>query len=248
MLSKNQVKFIKSLQLKKYRKEEQCFVVEGAKGVAEVARSDFKMEMLLATATFWKANEKLFDRVDADILMVSEKELAQVGSFQSNESALAVVRQKPNQVPTLGQDEFVLILDDIRDPGNLGIIIRTADWFGLRKIVASEHTADFYNPKVVNATMGSFTRVQFGHAHLPSLLPQWRAPVYGTFMQGDDVHACPFGSRGAIVIGNEANGVSAGVAALVTHKIAIPGKKGAESLNAAVAAGIVLDNWYRLKK
>ncbi|MFZ1809069.1 MAG: RNA methyltransferase [Cyclobacteriaceae bacterium] len=248
MISKSQIKFIKSLQLKKYRKEEQCFVVDGEKGVEEVLRSDFKLEMLLATESFLKKREKLLKGINADLLIVSEKQLAQLSSFQTNESVLAVVRQKPNQLPVLEQNEFILALDDIRDPGNLGTIIRTADWFGIRKIVASEQTADCYNPKVINATMGSFTRVQFAYGHLRDLMAQWDACVYGTFMEGDDLHTKRFDKRGVIVIGNEANGISPEIQSLVTHKITIPGVKGAESLNAAVATGIVLDNWSRLKE
>lgn len=248
MISKSQIKFIKSLQLKKYRIEEQCFVVDGEKGVGEVMKSDFKIEMLLVTESFRERHEQLLDTVDGNIWVVSEKQLAHLSSFQTNESALAVVRQKPNQVPTLGQSEFILVLDDIRDPGNLGTMIRTADWYGIRKIVASQHTADCYNPKVINSTMGSFTRVHFAYADLLTLIPKWDTSVYGTFMVGEDVHTQSFDKRGVIVIGNEAKGISSEIESLVTHKITIPGVAGAESLNAAVAAGIVMDNWSRLKK
>lgn len=248
MISKSQIKFIKSLQLKKYRKEEQCFVVDGEKGVEEVLKSDFKIEMLLATESFRERQGKILSGINADLLIVSEKQLAQVSSFQTNESVLAVVRQKPNQLPVLRQNEFILALDDIRDPGNLGTIIRTADWYGIRKIVASEQTADCYNPKVINSTMGSFTRVHFAYGQLTDLIPQWEASVYGTFMDGEDVHTQHFDKRGVIVMGNEAKGISTEIQSLVTHKITIPGVKGAESLNAAVATGIVLDNWSRLKK
>ncbi|MEQ9412654.1 MAG: RNA methyltransferase [Cyclobacteriaceae bacterium] len=186
--------------------------------------------------------------IKAEIFIVSEKQLSQLSSFQTNESVLAVVRQKPNQLPVLEQNEFMLALDDIRDPGNLGTIIRTADWFGIRKIVASTQTADYYNPKVINATMGSFTRVQLAYTNLMDWIPQWNAHVYGTFMEGEDVHSMCFDKRGVIVIGNEANGISPEIQSLVTDRITIPGAMGAESLNAAVATGIVLDNWSRLKK
>ncbi|MEQ8361328.1 MAG: RNA methyltransferase [Cyclobacteriaceae bacterium] len=248
MISKSQIKFIKSLQLKKYRKEEQCFVVDGEKGVEEVLKSDFKIEMLLATESFREKQARLLKGIKAEIFIVSEKQLSQLSSFQTNESVLAVVRQKPNQLPVLEQNEFMLALDDIRDPGNLGTIIRTADWFGIRKIVASTQTADYYNPKVINATMGSFTRVQLAYTNLMDWIPQWNAHVYGTFMEGEDVHSMCFDKRGVIVIGNEANGISPEIQSLVTDRITIPGAMGAESLNAAVATGIVLDNWSRLKK
>lgn len=248
MISKSQSKFIKSLQLKKYRKQEQCFVVEGEKGVAEVLRSDFSIEWLVVTKSYLERNEGTLNRSKASVILVSDKQLAELSSFQSNESVLAVVKQKPNRIPILNSGEYILVLDDIRDPGNLGSIIRTADWFGLRKILASEQTADFYNPKVISATMGSFTRVEVGYTNLVDHISAVKAPIYGTFMEGEDIHSVGFASQGLIVIGNEANGISAPIQKLITHKITIPGTEGAESLNAAIATGIVLDNWSRLKK
>ena len=248
MISKSQIKFIKSLQLKKYRKQEQCFVVEGEKSVKEVMASDFSIVQLVVTESFHKRNRKDIDQTYAEVTLVSESQLAQLGSFQSNNTVIAVVRQKPNQIPVIKPHEFMLALDNIRDPGNLGAIIRTADWFGIRKIIASEETADFYNPKVIAATMGSFTRVQFGYADLSNELSKVKQPVYGAFMNGENIHQVSFASSGYLVIGNEAKGISTSVGQKVTQRIAIPGMKGAESLNAAVAAGIVLDNWYRSKK
>ncbi len=246
MISKSQVKFIKSLQLKKYRKQEQCFVVDGEKGVGELLQSDFTVELIVASQSYYQRNLQELDQAKATVLIVSEDQLAQLSSFQTNESVIAVVKQKPNHIPALGDHEFALVLDDIRDPGNLGSIIRSADWFGIRKIFASVQTADFYNPKVISATMGSFTRVAMGYCNLADEISKLNVPLYGTFMEGENVHQIPFGKSGLIVIGNEANGISAPVQKLVTHRITIPGVSGAESLNAAVAAGIVLDNWSRL--
>ena len=248
MISKSQAKFIKSLQLKKYRKQEQCFVVDGEKSVDEVLRSDFSIELLVVTESYHKRKFEELNRVKAAVVKASDVQLAQLSSFQTNESVIAIVRQKPNQVPVLDTHEYALVVDDIRDPGNLGSIIRSADWFGIKKIIASEQTADFYNPKVINATMGSFTRVQMGYGNLVELIGKLNVPTYGTFMDGADVHTTSFEESGLIVIGNEANGISAAVQELITHRITIPGKPGAESLNAAVATGIVLDNWSRLKK
>lgn len=248
MISRSQAKFIKSLQLKKYRKQEQCFVVDGEKGVGEVLRSDFSIELLVTTESY---HQRMFDelsKVKTSVVTVSDVQLAQLSSFQTNESVLAVVKQKPNQIPVLGNNEYGLVLDDIRDPGNLGSIIRSADWFGIRKIFASEQTADYYNPKVINATMGSFTRVQIGYGNLVEQMAKLEVSTYGTFMDGADVHTTSFEKTGLIVMGNEANGISPAIQELVTHRITIPGKPGAESLNVAVAAGIVLDNWSRLKK
>lgn len=248
MISKAQTKFIKSLQLKKYRKQEQCFVVDGEKGVEEVLASDFDVIQLVVTERYLEDNRSKVENCGTEVIIVSEKQLEQLTSFQTNNSVTAVVRQKPNQIPVITENEYMLVLDDIRDPGNLGSIIRTADWFGLRKILASEQTADFYNPKVINSTMGSFTRVQFGYGNLEDELPKANVPIYGTFMNGSDVHNEPFDNGGLLVIGNEAQGISDAVQKYITHRISIPGVRGAESLNAAVATGIVLDNWSRLKK
>lgn len=248
MISKSQAKFIKSLQLKKYRLQEQCFVVDGEKGVEEVINSDFEILQLVVTQSYFDRAKREVDRYNAELLIATESQLMQIGSFQTNRSALAVVRQKPNQLPQLDSDDFILVLDDIRDPGNLGSIIRTADWFGMRKIMASEQTADFYNPKVINATMGSFTRVQFGYGKLEEELKKVEASIYGTFMEGADVHSTRFEKSGFIVVGNEANGISPPIQKLITNRITIPGAAGAESLNVAIATGIVLDNWSRLKK
>lgn len=223
-------------------------MVDGEKGVEEVLKSDFKIVMLLVTQSYLDKKPDSLTPLQTDPILISEKQMAQLSSFQTNESAMAVVRQKPNHIPTLGDDEFALALDEIRDPGNLGSIIRTADWFGIRKIIASEHSADFYNPKVINATMGSFTRVQFAYCDLQKTISQFKAKVFGALMDGDNVRVASFGNRGVIVIGNEANGISSPIQALVTHRITIPGVEGAESLNAAIATGIVLDNWSRLKK
>jgi len=167
MLSKAKIKFIKSLQIKKYRKQEQSFIVEGAKSVRELLDSDFEVVTLVGTAGFLSTvkPKNHFETIEA-----SESEMDGLGEFQSNDAALAVARTKPNEFFSVNPDEFALLLDDIRDPGNLGTIIRTADWFGVTKIVASAETADFYNPKVISATMGSFTRVKIFYTPLADYL------------------------------------------------------------------------------
>jgi TrmH family RNA methyltransferase len=139
------------------------------------------------------------------------------------------------------------VLDDIRDPGNLGTMIRTADWYGVKHIIASEESADFYNPKVLSATMGSFCRVQVFYTDIESYLRMVRRPVYGTFLDGLDVHQVNFKEGGLIVIGNESNGISQSIEKLVTQKITIPRYGNAESLNAAIATGVILD-WVMNQK
>ncbi|MBL7873782.1 MAG: RNA methyltransferase [Cyclobacteriaceae bacterium] len=247
MISKAKVKHLKSLQVKKYRKQEQSFLVEGAKSVVELLNSDFEVLWLAGTRLFLNQNEETLSGIDAEIVEATDNELALSGSFQSNDGALAVAKMKVNTEAPI-KNEFVLVLDDIRDPGNLGTIIRTADWYGIKKIVASEETADFYNPKVLNASMGSFCRVSMYYTQLVTFLNKSNLPIYGTFLGGTDVHKVKFDNGGLIVIGNESNGISLAVEKLIAHKITIPRFGNAESLNAAIATGVILDVVRQSKK
>ena len=243
MISKATIKFIKSLQIKKYRKQEQCFIVEGAKSVLELLASDFELVTVLGTADFIG---RLPRNVSADVQQATAQELALMGEFQSNESALAVARMKENKPLLVSESEFALALDDIRDPGNLGTIIRTADWYGIKKIIASVETADFYNAKVITATMGSFTRTEIFYTNLAPYLKEFSGHVMGAFLKGQDVHQFDFGHGGILVIGNEARGISPAVEAVVTDKITIPSYGQAESLNASIATAIICDNLRRI--
>ncbi len=247
MISKAKIKHLKSLQVKKYRKQEQSFIVEGTKSVVELMHSDFEVLWLAGTHEFLKQNEKKLGTIRAEIVEATDSELIAAGSFQSNDGALAVARMKVNaETPIM--EEFALVLDDIRDPGNLGTIIRTADWYGISKIIASEATADFYNPKVLSATMGSFCRISVFYTSLEHYLSKTNLPVYGSFLEGSDVHNLKFEGGGLVVIGNESNGISQAVEKLITQKITIPRIGKAESLNAAIATGIVLDVITQSKK
>jgi TrmH family RNA methyltransferase len=248
MISKARLKYIKSLQVKKYRKQEQCFVVEGAKGVRELLGSDFETVLIVGTEQFLDQAQPLMGRSKAEILTAKPSDLEQIGAFQSNDSGLAVARMRDNVKPVLAAEEFALVLDDIRDPGNLGTIIRTADWYGLRHIIASEETADLYNSKVINATMGSFTRVNVYYINLIEYLRSVKGfDTYGAFLNGEDVHTMSFGKGGLIVIGNESAGISDAVGAMIKKRITIPRIGSAESLNASVAAGVILDNVTRTR-
>jgi TrmH family RNA methyltransferase len=245
MLSKARIKYIKSLQLKKYRKQEQCFVVEGGKSVLELMESDFEIVQLLVTPEFLRANMKPIRAFRGDLVEVKEEELAAVGEYHTNDAALAVVRMKSNVQPALKKNEFVLMLDNLRDPGNLATIIRTADWYGISTIIASEETAEVYNSKVIQSSMGSFTRVNIFYTHLAAFLTKNQWPVFGTFLNGTNTHDIDFGNHGIIVIGNEAYGISKEVEEFVTDRITIPKYGHAESLNAAIATAIICDNIRR---
>ncbi len=245
MLSKARAKFIKSLQVKKYRQSEQRFVVEGAKSVLELLASDFITETVVATQEFMDHSKLLLSDFSGELIEEKESTLASVGEFKTNNSALAIARMKPNLPLEVNEHEFAVMLDDIRDPGNLGTIIRTADWYGISKIIASNDTTEFYNPKVIHASMGSFTRVQVYYTDLAGFLKQATVPILGTFMDGASIHEVDFGTGGIIVIGNEAQGISTAVEKRVTRRVTIPRFGKAESLNAAVATAIICDNIRR---
>ena len=242
MLSKAKSKFIKSLQVKKYRKQEQCFLAEGAKTVQELLDSDFQIVTLLGTASFLSTIKRL---PSCEIIEVTENDLAGLAEFQTNNAALAVVRIKPNKPISLLSNEWAIVLDDIRDPGNLGTIIRTADWYGINKVIASVETADFYNSKVISATMGSFTRVEIFYTSLEEYLSSYKGKIYGAYLKGENVHEKNFTKSGMLLIGSESHGISPDLEKFVTDKITIPSYGKAESLNAAIATGIICDNIRR---
>jgi RNA methyltransferase, TrmH family len=243
MLSKARIKFIKSLQIKKYRKQEQCFLVQGAKSVQELLTSDFETVLIAGTSQFLEGLPHPAGH--AEMVETSEKELATLGEFQSNDTAIAVARIKPNVGFPIEPEAFVLVLDDVRDPGNLGTIIRSADWYGFNRIIASPETADFYNPKVISSTMGSFTRAEFFYTEIGSVLANAPGKVYGAFLEGKNVHDETFAAGGMVVIGNESRGISSQHEKFITDRVTIPRYGAAESLNAAVATAIICDNIRR---
>ncbi len=248
MLSKNTVKFIKSLHQKKYRSENGKFFLEGEKSVLEVLKSDFKVDVLLVTESFVQRHAEVLGSFEGELIRVTQNQLEQVGQYQTNDAALAVVRMKENKAFLPEKDELILALDDVRDPGNLGTIIRVADWYGIGKLVFSPQTAEFYNPKVIQATMGSFTRVQFFYEDLNAVINRWGVPVYGAFLDGKNIHQMQKPAPGILLMGNEANGISPELGKLVTQKVTIPGFGQAESLNVAIATAILCDNFKRLMR
>ncbi len=246
MLSKNTVKFIKSLHQKKYRLESGKFFVEGEKSVVEVLQSSFTVDLLLVTQEFATKQAALLSGKAFEVLFVTPNQLEQLGQYQSNDAALAVVQMKPNQAFLPEKGELILALDEVRDPGNLGTIIRIADWYGIKKLIFSSHTAEFYNPKVIQSSMGSFTRVQFYYGDLAQAFQEWKLPVYGAFLEGDSIHELTNPTPGVLLLGNESQGISKEVEKWVSSKITIPSFGKAESLNVAIATAIFCDNFKRL--
>jgi TrmH family RNA methyltransferase len=248
MFSKAQQKYVQSLQIKKYRQEHQAFLVEGAKSVLELMDSDFEIELLLCTSKFFVENEKKFKKISVD--QISQPELEKISTLQSNDSAVAIAKMRTNEHLTATNDEFVLVLDDIRDPGNLGTILRIADWYGIKKIICSDTTVDFYNPKVIAASMGSFTRIQAYYTNLQTYFQQisnQQAAIIGTFLNHQNLHQFSFPQAGYIVLGNESNGIGETIEKFVTDKVTIPRFGQAESLNVGIATAIVLDNLMKRK-
>lgn len=241
MLSKNQIKLITSLKQKKYRKQHQLFIAEGKKVIDELLQSNFELDSLFVT------NENLFTSVSkSKINAVTDVELKKISVLTTANDCLALFK-----IPNIEENELkglVLALDDVRDPGNLGTIIRLCDWFGIETLLCSEATVDVYNPKVVQATMGSISRVNIIYTNLEKALQETSLPVFGTFMDGENIYQKALAKEGIIVMGNEANGISTEIEALVTQKIAIPrfGKlQQTESLNVATATAIILSEFKR---
>ncbi|MBO0935445.1 RNA methyltransferase [Fibrella sp. HMF5335] len=246
MLSKAIAQLVRSLHQKKYRQQENLFLVEGAKSVQEVLSSAFRVELLLATDAFITDNTALISPQRCRVEIATPDELTRLGTLESNNAAIAVVQMRPNTPPTLPPNQWTLVLDDVRDPGNLGTILRIADWYGIDTILCSATTADVYNPKVISASKGSFTRIQWWYGDLEAILKTARQPIFGAFLDGEDVHQLTFGTAGGlIVLGNEANGIGPSVEKLITHRVTIPRYGLAESLNVSIATAVLLDNLRR---
>jgi TrmH family RNA methyltransferase len=250
MISKKWVKLINSLQHKKFRKQHEAFLVEGAKSVLELFSSDFQIQILFVTEEFYHLHIRLLQKQSLAYEIVSQQELEKTGVFQTNNACLAVVTTKPNLPLYVQGEEYILLLDDVKDPGNLGTILRIADWYGIHKLVCSENTTDFYNPKVIAASMGSFTRVQAYYCDVTAYLQQQdgNVPIYGAFLEGKNVHTLPFAKSGILIMGNESQGIRPELEPLVSSKIHIPRYGGAESLNVGIATAIICDNIRRNQK
>ena len=234
MLSKNEVKYIQSLCHKKHRDELKLFIAEGPKLVDELLRSDFEIEHVYATQT-WLQHHPL----SLPFTEVSETDLTRISNLTTANEVLLIARQKSHQPEPHLENAITIVLDGIQDPGNMGTIIRIADWFGIKQVIASEDSVEVYNPKVVQSTMGSICRVDVWYKDLPGWMAGVNIPVYGALLEGQNVYALKEINEAILLIGNEAKGIRKEVEGMITHPVTIPRSGGAESLNAAVAAGII---------
>ena len=236
MISKNQIKFVRQLEQKKYRKKEGLFVAEGPKVVGDLLRAGFKAHTIFATSE-WESQGQTFQEV-------SDEELRRVSFLQHPQRVLALFFIPTESVPSVSS--LSLALDDVQDPGNLGTIIRIADWFGIDTIYCSENTADAWSPKVVQATMGSIARVNIIYTDLHELISKAQVPVYGTLLDGQDIYTQELSKEGIIVMGNEGNGISAPIRKLINRRLLIPQfHEGPESLNVAIATAITCAEFRR---
>ena len=232
-LSKNKIKWIKSLHLKKHRDAEGVFIVEGDKMVSELIEHwSHYIEFICTSDQSIQFNGMVYQTDD--------KTIKEIGSLTTPNKILAVVK-KP--IIPVGEMKLVLALDGIQDPGNFGTIVRTSDWFGVDLIVCSKGTVDMLNPKVVQSSMGSLFRVPIIYTDLPSFLSNSNLPIYGALLEGENVYSKSLPENAIIVMGNEGAGISAGIQKLIQHKIHIPRFGGAESLNVAIATGILLSEF-----
>lgn len=238
MLSKNEIKYIQSLCHKKQRQEEGLFIAEGPKLVAEVLQSAYGIKKIYALEGWVQEH----GNAGIEPIIITEIELQKISALQSPNQVLLVAEQKMIVDTIDFTQKLTLVLDGIQDPGNLGTIIRIADWFGIKQIIASEDTVEMYNPKVIQGSMGSFVRVQVGYESLPNLLKNATVPVFGALLNGKPIHELLPVSEGILVIGNEGKGISNELLPFITHPVTIPRIGGAESLNAAVATGIIVSH------
>ncbi|WP_165733751.1 RNA methyltransferase [Polaribacter sp. 20A6] len=239
-ISKNQFKLITSLSQKKYRQKHKLFIAEGIKVVQEILNSSFELETLFCTDDFSS------DVLEEKIVRVSEADLKKISNLKTPNKALGIFKI-PDEKPD-SNNGLTLALDAINDPGNLGTIIRLCDWFGVAELICSKDTVDCYNQKVVQASMGSLTRISIRYVDLTEYLSETQKPTFIADMDGENVYKTSLPKEGVLIMGNEANGVSDTIKKLITHKISIPrfgDIQETESLNVATATAILLSEFKR---
>lgn len=239
MLTKAQIKLIGSLTQKKQRIKHQRFVVEGVKGILEFLNSEFQLDSLFGVSNS-------FDVPDQKFTSVSETELKKISGLKTPNQALAIFQMPKAQ--KINESGLIVALDDVRDPGNLGTIIRLCDWYGVTELVCSLNTVDCFNQKVVQATMGSLIRVNINYVDLETFLNTTSLQTFGTFMDGENVYTQQLPKSGVLVMGNEANGISDAISAIVKNRLSIPRfgpLQATESLNVAMATSILLSEFKR---
>jgi len=247
MLSKSQISFIKSLHQKKYRKEHGLFIVEGIKSIKEFFQSSYQIHTIFYNSEQYNLLPKL--PANINLFEVKNAELDKISTLQTPQGFLALVHIPKNRELALKalKNQFTLVLDGVQDPGNMGTIIRTADWFGFKNIICSADCVEVFNPKTVQATMGSLARVDIYEADLPALLEKNTIPVFGALLDGESIYKTQWGAEGLVILGNEGKGISAEVIKKINKPVTIPRIGEAESLNVAVSAAIFCAELVRVR-
>lgn len=252
MLSKNKIKQIQSLNRKKSRDESGLFLVEGNKMVEELLLSVHRIHTIICTSEFISSHPTIHTKAE-EIIVTDHSFIQKASLLQNSQESMALVYIPDNKgINFHPEEELIIALDFIQDPGNLGTILRIADWFGISNVVCSENSADVYNPKVVQASMGAIFRVNTTYLNLVELLTENKRkqiPLYGTFLNGNNIYTENLTKNGILILGNEGSGISESVSQLVTHKLNIPGFSSAEnqpeSLNVAIATAICCSEFKR---
>lgn len=252
MISKNTIKLIKSLEQKKFRLKEKAFIVEGDKNVSEVIQSKFKIENLYATRVFLDKNISTIKDLKI-ISEVTKEEICKASLLKSPQNSIAICTLPETKIlPEILDKKLKIYLDDIQDPGNLGTIIRICDWFGVDQLFCSLNTADLFNPKVIQASMGSFCRINVYYStfeQIAVLANNSTIPIYGALLAGENIYTQKLPENALLVMGNEGNGINSEIEKLLVNKIKIPefnsNDKTAESLNVSVATAIICSEFKR---
>lgn len=252
MIAKNRIKQIKSLQIKKYRNQEQLFCVEGLKSVGELLRSNLEIQEIFALEDWISINYNLFKNVK--ITPTSKDEIKKISVMETPPPVIAIVKIPKEKPLEIKNNELYLTLDSVRDPGNLGTILRIANWFGIKEIICSHDCTDIYNSKTIQASMGSAFRVNVYYKKLEEILPifvEKNLPVYGTFLNGENIYTSNLASNGTIILGNEGHGITPETEKFITRKLLIPhfstSDQAPESLNVSAAAAVVCSEFMRRK-
>lgn len=254
MLYKSQIQFINSLKTNKFRKIHQKFIIEGSKIVQEAIESNYSIDSVFAVSEWISANQSSFPE-GLQIVIVKQKELERISGLKTPNQTLAIVSMPDKSAYNYSNDNgLVLALDEIKDPGNLGTIIRTADWFGINDIICSNNCVDVFNPKVIQSSMGSFLRVNLHYEELQGFFNSLvDVPIYGALIDGTNIYKTKLKDNGILLVGNESKGISKNLIPFISDKISIPrfqkaNKESAESLNASIATAIICAEFRRVSK
>lgn len=249
-LSKKQARYIRQLALKKSRLKQNIFILEGKKSIQALLATSYTIQYIVGTPIFFTKNQDIINNIDKDTAIFSADQalLSQLGHFTHNQEVLAVVaRPLTAESPPIPPQGIILALDNIQNPGNLGTMIRIASWYNIITILCAKTTVELYNPKTLQASMGSFLEINIYYIDLPAYLPTLHLPIIGALPEGGHpLHHFNFPNQGILVIGNESHGISSAVKQILTYTITIPRYGHAESLNAAIATAVICDNWKKM--